>query len=95
MTSLVEESADIGAENRFLSDEDGRFSAEVLYGSPSDENLEKVKRGCGMIVNFPKGRGEVFHIGSTEWIAGLIREDAMVERVTRNILDRYLAASAS
>jgi hypothetical protein len=95
MTSLVEESADIGPENRFLSDEDGRFSAEVLYGSPSDENLEKVKRGCGMIVNFPKGKGEVFHVGSTEWIAGLIKEDAMVERVTRNILDRYLAASAS
>jgi hypothetical protein len=90
MTSLVEESADIGPENRFLSDEDGRFAAEVLYGSPSDENLEKVKRGCGMIVNFPKGRGEVFHVGSTEWIAGLIRDDAMVDRVTRNILDRYL-----
>jgi hypothetical protein len=90
MTSLVEESADISAENRFLGDEDGRFSAEVLYGSASDENLEKVKRGCGMIVNFPKGDGEVFHVGSTEWIAGLIRKDAMVERVTRNILDRFL-----
>lgn len=47
-----------------------------------------------MIVNFPKGKGEVFHVGSTEWIAGLIKEDAMVERVTRNILDRYLAKSA-
>jgi hypothetical protein len=92
MTSLVEESADIGPENRFLSDEDGRFSAEVLYGSPSDENLEKVKRGCGMIVNFPKGKGEVFHVGSTEWVAGLIKADAMVERVTRNILDRYLSS---
>ena len=95
MTSLVEESADIAIEDQFLTDEDGRFVAETLYGSRSDENLEKVKRGCGMIVNFPKGKGEVFHVGSTEWIAGLIKEDAMVERVTRTILDRYLAKSAS
>jgi hypothetical protein len=95
MTSLVEESADIAIEDQFLTDEDGRFVAETLYGSRSDENLERVKRGCGMIVNFPKGKGDVFHVGSTEWIAGLIKEDAMVERVTRNILDRYLAKSAS
>jgi hypothetical protein len=92
MTSLVEESADIAIEDQFLTDEDGRFVAETLYGSDSDENLEKVKRGCGMIVHFPKGAGEVFHVGSTEWIAGLLRRDAMVERVTRNVLDRYLAA---
>ena len=58
--------------------------------SRSDANLEKVKRGCGMIVNFPKGKGEVFHAGSTEWVAGLLGRIAMVERVTRNILDRYL-----
>ena len=94
MTALVEESADIAAENRFLNDEEGRFVAEIYYGTPSDANMEKVKRGCGMIVNFPKGNGEVLHIGSTEWIVGLIRKDAMVERVTRNILDRYLAKSA-
>lgn len=90
MTSLVEESADIAIEDQFLTDEDGRFVAETLYGTPDDANLERVKRGCGMIVNFPKGKGDVFHIGSTEWIVGLIRQDAMVERVTRNILDRYL-----
>ena len=50
--------------------------------TPSDANLEKVKRGNGMIVNFPRGKGEVFHAGSCEWVAGLLRQDAMVERVT-------------
>lgn len=94
MTSLVEESADIAVEDQFLTDEDGRFVAETLYGSRSDANLEKVKRGCGMIVNFPKGKGEVFHVGSTEWIAGLLRADTMVERVTRNVLDRALHPSS-
>ena len=43
-----------------------------------------------MIVNFPRGKGEVFHAGSCEWVAGLLRRDAMVERVTANVLDRYL-----
>ena len=90
MASQVEESADVPA--GFLNDEDGRFNAETLYGTPSDENLEKVKRGNGMIVHFERGKGEVFHAGSCEWVAGLLRKDAIVERVTKNVLDRYVGA---
>jgi len=48
-----------------------------------------------MIVSFSKGRGEVFHAGSVEWVAGLLRQDAQVERVTRNVLDRFLSAQGS
>lgn len=73
----------------FLADDDARFAAEVLYGS-ADE-VEKTKRGSGMIVNFAKGKGEVFHAGSAEWVAGLIRRDAGIEAVTHNVLRRYLA----
>lgn len=46
-------------------------------------------RGSGVIVNFAKGRGEVFHAGSVEWVAGLLRRDSQVERVTHNVLQRY------
>ena len=46
-----------------------------------------------MIVNFPRGKGEVFHAGSCEWVAGLLRQDPMVERVTQNVLDHYLGKS--
>ena len=49
-----------------------------------------MKRGCGMIVHFARGEGEVFHAGSCEWIAGLLREDPFVMQVTRNVLDRFL-----
>ena len=35
--------------------------------------------------------GEVFHAGTTNWVAGLIDKDPFVERITRNVLDRYLA----
>jgi len=32
----------------------------------------------------------VFHAGSCEWVAALLKCDPMVERVTRNVLARYL-----
>ncbi len=88
MASLVEESADVPA--GFLNDEDAVFAAETLYGEATRETIDKVKRGNGMIVNFAKGKGDVFHAGSCEWVAGLLRKDAMVEKVTANVLDRYL-----
>jgi hypothetical protein len=88
MASLVEENADVPP--GFLNDEDAVFTAETLYGEVTKETIDKVKRGNGMIVNFTKGKGEVFHAGTCEWVAGLLREDAMVEKVTRNVLDRYL-----
>lgn len=90
MSSLKEESADIPADDQFLSDADAKFVAETLIGNDGDVAVDRVKRGCGMIVNFPRGKGEVFHAGSCEWVAALLRGDAMVERVTANVLDRYL-----
>ncbi|WP_027155776.1 N,N-dimethylformamidase beta subunit family domain-containing protein [Mesorhizobium sp. WSM2561] len=88
MATLVEESADIVHEGQY--EEEGLFVAETLFGDASDANLEKVKRGNGMIVNFKRGKGEVFHAGTCEWVAGLLRHDPMVEHVTCNVLNRYL-----
>jgi hypothetical protein len=90
MSSLKEEPIHLPADDRFLSDDDARFVAEILVGDGGDAAVERVKRGAGMIVNFPRGRGEVFHAGSCEWVAALSRRDAMVERVTTNVLTRYL-----
>ena len=94
MASQVEEADFLVPEDQFFGDEDGRFIAETLYGDASDANLEKVRYSNGMIVNFRRGKGEVFHAGSCEWVAGLLRQDAMVERVTANVLDRYLNKQA-
>ncbi|MBS3650147.1 hypothetical protein KEU06_16155 [Pseudaminobacter sp. 19-2017] len=90
MASLIEENPDVPT--GWLNNEDAVFTAETLYGEATSETIDKVKRGNGMIVNFPKGKGEVFHAGTCEWVAGLLRQDAMVEIVTRNVLDRYLQA---
>lgn len=93
MASQVEEADFLSIEDQFFGDEDGRFIAETLYGEASDENLEKVRYSNGMIVNFPKGKGEVFHAGTCEWVAGLLRRDAMVEKVTHNVLKRAINPS--
>ena len=91
LSSLIEENADVPVGDRYLGDADGRFAAETLVGEPTDAAaIDRVKRGCGMIVNFRRGAGEVFHAGSCEWVAGLLRQDPMVARVTANVLDRYL-----
>ncbi len=90
MSSLKEESAGVGLDDRFLSDDDAKFVAETLIGDGGEAAVERVKRGAGMIVNFTRGKGEVFHAGSCEWVAALLRRDALVERVTSNVLGRYL-----
>jgi hypothetical protein len=90
MSSLKEERLNVPVDDRFLSDEDAKFAAEILVGDDGDAAVESVKRGAGMIVHFPRGRGEVFHAGSCEWVAALFRRDALVERVTANVLARYL-----
>jgi hypothetical protein len=74
----------------FVGGEDAAFIAETVYGAASPENLDRAARGNGMIVSFSKGRGEVFHAGTCEWVAGLIDRDPFVERITRNVLDRFL-----
>ena len=74
----------------FLQSEDCAFIADILYGQVNPETTSLVSRGSGMIVSFTKGLGEVFHAGSCEWIAGLLRRDPQVEQVTRNVLARFL-----
>ena len=90
MSSLKEERMDVPLDDRFLSDDDAKYVAEIRLGNSSAAAVDQVKRGAGMIVNFARGRGEVFHAGSCEWVAALSRRDPMVERVTANVLARYL-----
>ncbi|HXY98301.1 MAG TPA: N,N-dimethylformamidase beta subunit family domain-containing protein [Steroidobacteraceae bacterium] len=92
LSSLKEERTDVPLDDRFLSDEDAKYVAETLLGDGSDAAVDRVKRGAGMIVAFARGRGEVFHAGSCEWVAALMRRDPMVERVTRNVLTRHLGS---
>lgn len=74
----------------YLSDGDLRFISKILFGNDSEENRKKCRYGSGMIVNFKKGKGEVFHAGSCEWVAGLSNNDPFIDIITKNILNKYL-----
>lgn len=74
----------------FIGQDDVNAAATALYGSASPEHTERLKRGSGMVVTFTKGKGQVFHAGTCEWVSGLKDSDPYVEQITRNVLDRFL-----
>jgi hypothetical protein len=49
-----------------------------------------LERGAGMMAVFASGAGTVFNAGCCGWVSGLIHRDPCVERITRNVLDRFL-----
>lgn len=71
------------------------FRAELFFGDTSPESMERASRGNGMMLEYKRGRGVVFNGGSCEWVNGLIRRDPFVERITRNVLDGFLASEPS
>lgn len=74
-----------------LSDADARFVATILEEDNSPAAVDRHSRGSGMVVSFQKGKGEVFCAGTCEWVNGLIEDDFYTDRITRNVLDRFLA----
>ena len=61
--------------------------AHVLFGSASPENVARVAHGNAVLGTYTAG-GTVVTTGCTDWSYGVAGGDALVERVTRNILDR-------
>jgi hypothetical protein len=62
------------------------------WGAPdSPETRRRMGRGHAVMATFRRGGGEVFNAGTTEWAYGLAARNPFVERITRNVLDRFLA----
>ncbi|MBO9448301.1 N,N-dimethylformamidase beta subunit family domain-containing protein [Ruegeria sp. R14_0] len=76
-------------ETIYIGDEDARFKAAAQFGAVTPDNLDRSKRGNGVILHWRRGKGEVFTAGTCEWVMGLISKDQQVERITRNVLNRF------
>jgi hypothetical protein len=65
------------------------FIASRLFGSRSDEDVERIAHGHAVLGTYtaPSG-GVVITSGSTDWTHGLAGRDPQIEQITRNILDR-------
>jgi hypothetical protein len=68
--------------------------ARIAFGGDGPEAQARVLRGHAVMASFRRGAGEVFNAGTTEWAHGLGAGDPFVERITRNVLDRFLGAGA-
>ena len=84
-----------GNDKLFIGNDDAEFTARALHGAVTPQTVEHCKRGSGMIALFERGQGNVFTAGTCEWVAGLIDRDPQVERVTQNVLKRFLIGNLS
>ena len=53
------------------------------------ENIERFLYGNSAVTYMKKGKGEVFAAGTCNWVVGLLERDPFVERITKNVLDRF------
>ena len=68
---------------------DAREIAADLYPEPTEEDAEKLVYGNSAITYMQKGSGEVFAVGTCGWVHGLKGGDPFIERVTKNVMDRF------
>lgn len=73
-----------------LEDRDAKFRAELLESDVSPESIRKHSRGCGVIVHFCKGLGQVFTAATCEWVAGLAQNEFHTVMITKNVLKEFL-----
>ena len=90
MAAQVEESADMPAEDQFLGDEDGRFTAETLYGEAERRESRQGQARQRHDRQFParQGRGvprRQLRMGRRPAAPGRDGRDG-----DQNVLDRYL-----
>ena len=89
LATNIEENHGIWGETLYIGAGDAAYKAQIVYGETTPETLDAVRRGNGMIISWSRGKGQIFTAATCEWVAGLIRGDAQVEQVTRNVLDRF------
>jgi hypothetical protein len=89
--TLAEE--DHGVPGAFLEVGEGdlAFVAEAILGADTPEHRAVLRRGAAVITWMEKGAGEVVCCGTTEWPYALAKREPMVERITRNVLERFSA----
>jgi len=66
---------------------EGEFIAWRVLGDWSPETVARLRHGHAVMGVHQPG-GTVFTSGCTEWVWGLVADDPVIDRVTRNLLDR-------
>ena len=67
---------------------DAKQYVETLGLEVTEENLDKFVRGCAAITSMRKGKGEVFCVGTLQWVHGLTQREPFVETITRTVVKK-------
>ena len=82
---------DVDDYSRMVPPEAWHVLARAYAGYDAPEVRRRLMRGHAVMASFRRGAGEVFNAGTTEWAYGLAARNPFVERITRNVLDRFLS----
>lgn len=92
MTAAGLEEEDHGNKGTVLygGDHDLAFKVRELHGEDTPQLRQRNQYGAGMIAVFTRGGGTVFNAGSCEWVNGLRLREPFTEKITCNVLDRFV-----
>jgi hypothetical protein len=89
LATMAEADHEVWGEHLYVGSREVAWKASTLFGEITPETLERSKRGNGVMIHWPRGKGEVFTAATCEWVMGLTRGDFQVEQITRNVLTRF------
>lgn len=72
---------------------EGEFIAWRVLGSHDPETVARLHHGHA-VMGVHRPGGTVFTSGCTEWVWGLVADDPVIDRITRNLFDRLGTAGA-
>ena len=81
---------DVDDYSRMVPPEAWDVLARAYAGYDAPDVRRRLLRGHAVMATFTRGAGQVFNGGTTEWAYGLAARNPFVERITRNVLDRFL-----
>lgn len=75
----------------YAGDADLAFKVEELYGEDTPELRRDSQYGAGQMAIFSRNGGTVFNAGSCEWVNGLRLREPFTEKITCNVLNRFVS----
>ena len=89
LATKLESGLSVWGQTEYIGTADAVSFAEALAGEATEEALDELTTGNGVMLHWHKGKGQVFNAATCEWVMGLARRDPQIERVTLNVLNRF------
>jgi len=89
LATKLESGLSVWGQTEYIGTADAVAFAEALAGEATEEALDELTTGNGVMLHWHKGKGQVFNAATCEWVMGLARRDHQIERITLNVLNRF------